>query len=94
MRTECEKCIHEKVCNEWGYQEGMFACSYGDFFEPVSDVAPVVHGYWIKDRERYEIVCSQSTIYHCSVCGRKAGHKQVKLYDYCPKCGAKMDLEG
>lgn len=56
-----------------------------------SDVVPAVHGCWIKDREWYETVCAQSTSYHCSVCGRKAGYKQVRLYDYCPKCGAKMD---
>ncbi len=34
MKWECEQYIHEKVCDEWEYQEGMSACSYGDYFEP------------------------------------------------------------
>lgn len=33
MKWVCEKCIHEPVCDEWGYQEGMAACSYGDYFQ-------------------------------------------------------------
>lgn len=56
---------------------------------PASDVAPVVHGRWIKpvpgDGENY-----------CSVC--KAEQPWFYGYgyfepDYCPNCGARMDGE-
>ncbi len=62
---------------------------------PPSDVAPVRHGRWIDLREDdmdYE--------WKCSSCGETFGmaHEDVSPYDvglnYCPNCGAKMDLEG
>ena len=33
MKWECEKCVHKSVCDEWGEQEGVAACSYGDYFQ-------------------------------------------------------------
>lgn len=56
---------------------------------PVEDVAPVVHGRWL------ESVSFESGFWVCSNCGfvseAIAAHK---LYNYCPVCRAKMDLEG
>ena len=47
---------------------------------PAADVAPVVHGRWIKDIPMgYR--CSRSDCRCLSVCKTP----------YCPKCGAKMD---
>lgn len=34
MEWHCKECAHEKVCEEWGEQEGMSACSYQNYFEP------------------------------------------------------------
>lgn len=34
MEWHCKECAHEKVCEEWGEQEGMAACSYQNHFEP------------------------------------------------------------
>ena len=34
MEWHCKECVHEKVCEEWGEQEGMAACSYQNHFEP------------------------------------------------------------
>lgn len=34
MEWHCKECAHEKVCEEWGYQEGVAACSYQNHFEP------------------------------------------------------------
>lgn len=55
---------------------------------PVVDTVPVVHGRW-----RTEIVdgyCYE----HCSCCGDFLANKDgVCEFDYCPYCGAKMDLE-
>lgn len=50
---------------------------------PAADVAPVVHGKWISNDEWWEFICS--------VC--KKPFDSVKRYNYCPNCGAKMDLE-
>ena len=49
---------------------------------PTADVAPVVHGEWIrKNGELY-----------CSVCGNEALMDEVYYKSpYCPDCGAKMD---
>lgn len=47
-----------------------------------AEVAPVVRGKWIHNDEWWEFICT-----HC--------HKAIgdtKKYQYCPHCGAKMDL--
>lgn len=54
---------------------------------PAADVAPVIHGKW---------KCLNSTQKHfCSECGMDFDLYACfrKLYNYCPCCGAKMDLE-
>lgn len=48
---------------------------------PTADVAPVVHGRW-------ELL-SEHRSHKCSVCGRRDWYAT----NYCPNCGAKMDLE-
>ena len=60
---------------------------------PSADVAPVIHGKWVQERQIGNHFMGSGTSFHCSVCGRKAGHNQVKAYHYCPRCGAKMDKE-
>ena len=50
---------------------------------PAVEAAPVVHGRWIvQDDGR--------TRFMCSICGSK---NYQQHYNYCPNCGAKMDLE-
>ena len=61
---------------------------------PAADVAPVVHGRWeiklLNDYQKYSVTCS--------ICGW-VGTENYDSYDvpsdfnYCPNCGAKMDLE-
>ena len=58
---------------------------------PDADVAQVVHGVWVQERTVQNPYRGSGTSYHCSVCGRRAGYKQVPLYLYCPNCGAEMD---
>lgn len=53
-------------------------------FLPAADVAPVVHGYWEEIRDPYGKIEG----WLCK-CGREVKIKD----DYCPRCGAKMDLE-
>lgn len=49
-----------------------------------ADVAPVRHGRWV-----YPLGMAWN--YVCSECGKSIG---VIQHNYCPNCGAKMDLEG
>lgn len=52
------------------------------------DVAPVVHGEWLKD---WEIGCSD-----CSHCGKGylwEDYKGVADWNYCPNCGSRMDCD-
>ena len=59
---------------------------------PAADVAPVRHGRWVHD-ENYE---SWVDKYICSACNHHAltdGDYRHTLSNYCPNCGAKMDLE-
>lgn len=51
---------------------------------PAADVAPVRHG-------RFKI-SSDYGLSECSSCGWNI-EEYVVDYDYCPHCGAKMDLE-
>lgn len=58
---------------------------------PLADVVPVVYASWIKCFDEREVLnCNSGTAFQCSNCKRRAGHKQIKFYGYCPRCGAKM----
>ena len=54
---------------------------------PAADVAPVRHGRWI-EQEKYTF----GVMYDCSICDNRIldnGHS----WNYCPNCGAKMDIQ-
>lgn len=54
---------------------------------PAADVAPVVHGYWMSTgskRDRFCSVCYGDEPY-------KFADVDADVYDYCPRCGARMD---
>lgn len=61
---------------------------------PAADVAQVRHGRW--EHDHYENCTEQFEIVKCSNCGATAYAMAfyVKSGNYCPNCGAKMDLEG
>lgn len=56
---------------------------------PAAKVAPVRRGYWIEQ-------CEES-LYSCSACGTEwitiEGTPKENGMDFCPHCGAKMDLK-
>lgn len=57
-----------------------------------ADVAPVVHGRWIKDNDSFQTddyYCCYFD-YNCSNCGEVVNDR-YKLPKYCPECGAKMN---
>lgn len=75
---------------------GMIAAQNAIDEVPTADVQEVRHGKWIKDelqqREDDEIYD-----YCCSLCRGAASEGEYGNYDvftdFCPHCGAKMDLE-
>lgn len=77
---------------EQGWDEAL------SYIEKISaaDIAPVVHGRWITTSGEVFPGSSQFLCY--SHKHEECGFQYVGLneneYDYCPKCGAKMDLEG
>lgn len=54
---------------------------------PSADVAPVRHGRWEKNDDGIMIW------WECSECHLNAWYDGDNLYDYCPNCGARCDLE-
>ena len=70
--------------NDYEYGRNQVADSIASDLEdmPPADVAPVVHGKWIK-HYRGQINS------FCSVCGKEVG----RCTNFCPDCGAKMDGE-
>lgn len=60
---------------------------------PTVDVAPVVHGRWIRPHWKNSNYCCD-----CSECGGEAMHREYQwdkngIYPICPNCGAKMNKE-
>ena len=60
--------------------------------EPAADVVEVRHGKWIHSEIEDD---DWGRIFHkwtCSVCGYSVAHNPAGE-NYCPNCGAKMDVE-
>lgn len=58
---------------------------------PSADVAPVIHGRWVKIYENGEPAVKQYQIgVFCSKCMQMPKDKLTES-DFCPNCGAKMD---
>ncbi len=68
-------------------QIAVLKCSHSVRELPTADVAPVVHGRWIADGDGYHWT------YNCSICAWKDGYPFNERHNFCPSCGAKMDLE-
>jgi hypothetical protein len=58
---------------------------------PAADVAPVRHGAWYQCFEDWR---QQQEGDKCSVCGFEYYGTGIRCFQFCPHCGAKMDLEG
>lgn len=52
---------------------------------PSVEVKPIIQGKWVEETNRYYH-------WHCSECGQVQGAVRFFM-NYCPNCGAKMDLE-
>lgn len=52
------------------------------------DVEPVKHGKWIYKKEWEKLITNE-----CSICKQILTTQNGELMNYCPNCGAKMDLK-
>lgn len=94
-KTDAINILSDMLEDEWGYEGIREDVASIVSKAPSADVAPVVHGKWIL----------RGKWLRCSQCDEKAllketgetggfhEYEQVRS-DYCPMCGAKMDLEG
>lgn len=89
VSREYEKCVARL--------EEANSAKFFIFAMPAADVAPLVHGKWdlVKFNYMTNLMTKErahSPIYKCNKCEFRTG-KQAENYNYCPRCGAKMDLE-
>ena len=57
--------------------------------QPTADVVEVKHGKWVINR--YPV--SKKEDYNCSICSFASNNIDILACNYCPNCGAKMDIE-
>ena len=81
--SRCEKCIHKKVCIDGANYKNSESCRQ---YISEDDVAPVRHGYWVKEKRDVLIH------WHCSAC-KECYFLEEPNAEFCPHCGAKMDEE-
>ena len=90
----CKECLHFEVCDsgrhigEYIEDDGVYSDGVEKechAFKYAADVVEVKHGEWIVD----------DNITECSYCHKEyvtaRGMLQLKEFDYCPNCSAKMD---
>ena len=87
MDNLCKRCYHNYVCEQYNENRDLTRtkCDYkNSHFIDASDVAPVRHAEWgvnvgmnfFKER-------------NCPVCKKRI---ESNFWNYCPNCGANMDL--
>lgn len=74
---------------KWGWANDKFVLRTIDEM-PTAEAEPVKHGRWIFEEH------PDSYYYHweCSNCKAWFSDNARFGYNYCPNCGAKMDMEG
>lgn len=56
--------------------------------QPTANVVEVVHGEWLEDIAYYDENGCPCIVARCSNCG-----EAYPTYNYCPNCGAKMEVK-
>ena len=93
--------LYDSEYEDWVQKEMTVAdyLSFSDTAIPFVDAVPVVHGEWIirnnPSAEWYRVTCSEcgEDVTATAPCIGFFPNAKVS-WDYCPHCGAKMDLEG
>lgn len=100
-RNDAIHCVESQYVDGkmWGNEntEGTLIEAYTVIDElsdiPAADVAPVMHGRWVKIYENGEPAVKQHQIgVFCSKCMKMPKDKFTES-DFCPNCGEKMDEE-
>lgn len=62
--------------------------------QPTADVAPIVRGLWYGEGDGYADGNMVYDVWYCSECGFYVdeGDNEPPRWNYCPNCGALMDL--
>lgn len=93
MRLIDSDSLHKSFEEVYGHPDSMLRDSAWWFFgrledEPTVDVAPVVHGRWVYSEKYGNLITHK-----CNLCGQTMTiGLESDLKNFCPNCGAKMDL--
>ena len=87
-REAIKKAFAEEISTNYldDYAKGFQAALLAVMSIPTADVSPVRRGYWVKEKRDVLIH------WHCSAC-RECYYLDMPNSEYCPRCGAKMDLK-
>ena len=82
---------YRELAKEYGHYD-HYTTGYGDALSVIEDsptieAEPVKHGRWGTNSDRPDSLI-------CSVCNCGFDMWKHDPHNYCPNCGAKMDLEG
>ena len=84
---DADALVEHKVTGVIGNLSGDFMPGFAIAMAPTIEAEPVRHGRWVlvgADKR------GRGGVFNCTTCNRCRPHKS----DYCPNCGAKMDLKG
>ena len=85
LHGKCEFCKKRDTCyNRWGSHR--YCWELDDVLFPTADAVEVKRGEWELQYPEHNYL-----IYKCNKCDCYVGFSSnVKMYNYCPNCGAKM----
>lgn len=95
-KEACEGCTHRIGEDGCGWPEPCEKLIAAFTEREAEDVALVVHGKWINEGPYKSVGGEWMKLQECSVCHSvytSRGNSPWSNHEYCPKCGAKMDLE-
>lgn len=88
LKEDCETLVKERWFDD--YVQGYSSAIDDIIAEPEADVQEVKHGHWIEQAKIKKDGEVRLVHWQCSLCGCFLG---TNTANYCPACGAKMDLE-
>ncbi len=96
MAEYIERESAEKIASQYGCTNGVTLGRHSGIADciayeiskiPAADVVPVRHGRWGEASDGDGIVCPGCGTDFCTIIN------ETEKFDFCPKCGCKMDLE-